>query len=84
MSNSRLTRCLTEGKMSDRRFGWYETRRQPKRLEYDFPLYVAVDGKIRGYFGIHNCVLNDIEWKYTFFYYSESWGYIDGGHEGKH
>ena len=86
--------CLTEEelkdkftyhKKGDRRFAWWETDKFPQRLNIskEFPLYVAAEGKVKGFFMVHEIHHHPDEEMHGFIFYPESWKPIKKGEKVK-
>jgi hypothetical protein len=85
LTEEELKDKFTHYRKADGRFAWWETDKFPKRLEglTEFPLYVAIEGKVKGFFMVHETYPLPDEEGYSLAYYPESWTPIKQGERVK-
>lgn len=75
LAEEELKEIFTYYKKADGRFAHRDMPRFPKELEShdEFPLYVAVEGKVKGFFMVHERYLLPDEEGFSVVFYPESW-----------
>ena len=85
LTEEELKDKFTHYRKADGRFAWWEAPKFPKRLEdcAEFPLYIAVEGKVKGFFMVHEIYHHPDEEMHGFVFYPESWTSIRRGEKVK-
>jgi len=83
LTEEELNDRFTHYRKADGRFAWWETTEIPTELKEctKFPLYVAVEGKVRGFFMVHETYTLPDEEGYGVVFYPETRTQIEDGEQ---